>query len=639
MSTPLSQTLRALADSAERAARNPDLETSVALAFFAEPDATMAVVEKAIAAVSSNPALATQITDMAFISTLAVLSEDDRERQEARIEGLVRSNPTLRQQVGLPAWRKRLKKAVTLANQVRQAQRLANAGRKQVVNRSDLMEQLELFLSPRTHDGMPTIRRHAGQWYHWVGRAWEPISDDAMIVMVYEFLSPLLYRDMMGNLMDYCPKKKDVENFVHALISKVALPAELEPPFWIDAHELERPDPRRCIYFSDATLDVNRWLAGTGQAVIDPTARLFNISTLAVPYRPNDACPGFLARLSEIFQGDEQSIRAFRMMCGYLLTPDTKLQVIFVFVGLPGTGKGTLMSLLFGLLGPQSASTTLAELGKLFGLMGMVGKTLAVCSDVHSTGSDSSQALETILRVSGQDPVDVQRKFLPPLLAQHLPLRFAIVMNEPVPMPDPQGALDRRLVVFHTTTSFVGREVLNLGKQLLEDEGAGIATWMLGGLREMADIAAAAESKGLGGGAAIKAALQPDSGRQMRERLRELANPTILFVREVCEVTPSGTVAVDDLFSLYQQWCDRNHVSLRSTQAFITEVTGAFPVVRVSHPTTGRHRLPRTFTGITISAEACYNLGLVIHAVTTTPLRRCDPPEQPGPVAATPEGT
>ena len=66
----------------------------------------------------------------------------------------------------------------------------------------------------------------------------------------------------------------------------------------------------------------------------------------------------------------------------------------------------------------------------MFGLWGLLGKTVAICPDAHlGRGDQAINVLEILKSISGEDTVEVHRKNLPSISAR-LGVRFTLALNE-----------------------------------------------------------------------------------------------------------------------------------------------------------------------------------------------------------------
>ena len=90
-----------------------------------------------------------------------------------------------------------------------------------------------------------------------------------------------------------------------------------------------------------------------------------------------------------LFDGDLEQIAALQEVIGYLLTGDTSQQKIFVVLGPKRSGKGTVGRVIRRLLGDKNiAAPTLTSMTTQFGMEPLVGKLIAVISDVRIADSE-----------------------------------------------------------------------------------------------------------------------------------------------------------------------------------------------------------------------------------------------------------
>src|SRR5262249_41273255 len=146
------------------------------------------------------------------------------------------------------------------------------------------------------------------------------------------------------------------------------------------------------------------------------TPAFFSTQMLNFHYDPSPPRPeGWLKFLSDLWPNDPESVALLQEWAGYLLTADTRQQKILIPVRPRRIGQGTSGKVLRELVGRENAgSPTLSSLAGPFGLWPLLDKRLAVFTDARLSGrTDTAQVVENLLRVSGEDAVDVHRKNLP----------------------------------------------------------------------------------------------------------------------------------------------------------------------------------------------------------------------------------
>src|SRR5690606_4912811 len=88
-------------------------------------------------------------------------------------------------------------------------------------------------------------------------------------------------------------------------------------------------------------------------------------------------------------------------------------QKIFLLVGAPRSGKGTIARIITMMVGEDNvAQSSAGKLGKEFGIKALLGKQVFIVPDLRlGRESNTSTITETLLNISGEDKVAVGRKF------------------------------------------------------------------------------------------------------------------------------------------------------------------------------------------------------------------------------------
>ena len=132
----------------------------------------------------------------------------------------------------------------------------------------------------------------------------------------------------------------------------IALP-DIDAPFWVSE---ERPAP------NDVVLRNGILNLDTGE-LTGHTRDLFTMNALDFDYDPAkpEEPTRWTSFLKSLWPEDQQSINTLQEVVGYLLGADTNQQKLFLLVGPPRSGKGTILRVLTALLGGQKnvASPTL----------------------------------------------------------------------------------------------------------------------------------------------------------------------------------------------------------------------------------------------------------------------------------------
>ena len=411
--------------------------------------------------------------------------------------------------------------------------------------------------------------RWQGAFYRWNGAAWSELADEAARAAVYDFL------DREGQI-DYRPTQTKVTGLLDALKAAAHLDPDHSAPCWINGAPLAPP--------AELVACANGLLHLPSRAMLPATPRFFNLNAVPFNYQPHAAHPAqWLQFLREVWPNDPEAIATLQEVFGYLLTPDTSQQKIFLIVGPKRSGKGTIARVMTEMLGAANvAGPTLASMAGNFGLAPLVGKLAAVISDARLSGrADQKEVAENLLRISGEDRVEIDRKFLAPLTAQ-LSVRFVMLTNELPKIADASGAMASRFVILTMTESFLGREDPGLTARLLR-ELPGVLGWAVEGWHRL-------HARGY--------FVEPKSSAGAAQELADLGSPIGAFIREECQCGPALEVEVSRLFTAWSVWCTRQGIQHPGTSAtFGRDLNAAVPSITQTRPREGESRV-RVYRGI-----------------------------------------
>jgi len=358
---------------------------------------------------------------------------------------------------------------------------------------------------------------HRGSLKSYRGTHYADISADGLRAQLYRFADG----SKKPNGEPVHASQNLIGNIVDALRAVVHLD-DGDMPRWIGDNDQEG---RNFIAFHNGLLDVGQFIEEPKTEIQPHTSDWFSVNVLPFDYDGDAVCPNWEAFMTQVSGGDPTWIAGLAMMFGYLLSSDTSQQKCFLLQGAPRSGKGTIARILREMLGKHNvAAPSLASLAGEFGLAPLEGKSAAIIGDASSPkGADSTRATEIIKGVTGEDAITINKKHKDQQTLR-LSVRFVILCNQLLDMPDASGALANRMILFPFRESFLGREDLTLEKRLL-DELPGILQWSLRGLRALR-----ANGK----------LIQPESGNQARADFARLSSPVRGFIddRLVCERPP-----------------------------------------------------------------------------------------------------
>jgi P4 family phage/plasmid primase-like protien len=422
------------------------------------------------------------------------------------------------------------------------------------------------------------------EFLSWDGAAYVVVDPEYLKTQVRSFLRSAVAEDEYGNQAPFCPKADDVSQVIAALADGSGLDsANVKTPSWLKPRGI---NPLGVISFR------NGWLDTATGAFNKPDPNLLTRNALAFGFDPRAPEPGrFHGFLKEIWPTEEEReefIPQLQRVMGLLLIPDTSFQKIFLFLGIPRSGKGTLLRLINQLVGEvNSGSTSARSLAKgEFTLDSFRGKTLVAIPDMRVHRDLADDLTEKLLNISGEDKVSINRKNKS-ILHETLSCRLLIASNDIPSFPDDSGALSKRYIPFRFKTTFEGKEDGDLGAKL-EAELPGIANWALAGLT------AIRREKRFFLGPLAKAELKIAYAQ---------GAPLAEFAEDRIEVKAGASVVKDQLYSAYTLWCMSAGTAKPLGQAlFHKKLRSMIPTINESRPRDANGTPVRTITGISLIA-------------------------------------
>jgi putative DNA primase/helicase len=476
-----------------------------------------------------------------------------------------------------------------LRTKIRNAARYANGPRGErlrlILNPNDPMPSArKLVARAHTVDGTLALRHQNGVFYAYQpdASAYHERDEAAMRADLYRFLESAMRLPGTKEAtapVPFQPTQAKVANVLDALRAVCNLPTTQAPPCWLESNPSLSPiDMLPC---------QNGLLHVPTRTLYRGTPQFFTLNGIDFGYEPNAPQPEhWLHFVRTLWPEDDQAIATLQEVFGYLLTPDTRQQKIFMMVGPPRSGKGLTGRVLRRLVGERNTcSPTLASFGRGFGKQVLVGKTLAVISDARIGGhTDTAVVAETLLSVSGEDPQTIERKFLADWNGK-LAVRFLLLTNELPRIGDVSGALAKRFIVLMLTETFYGREDLGLYDRFMP-ELPGILNWALEGRDRL-------YARGY--------FVQPASSTEVMQEFADLSSPEATFLRQYTCIEVGASVSHKDLFTAWQQWCaanGRDHVG--TLQTFGRNVRAALPWITTKREG-GRGEQERCWQGLRVA--------------------------------------
>ncbi|TSB24022.1 DNA primase family protein [Streptomyces benahoarensis] len=434
--------------------------------------------------------------------------------------------------------------------------------------------------------GVLVLRHWCGTWMRWEDMHWREMDDQELRAWLYKQMEHATYEAVTPKgeteVRDWAPTIPKVANLTQAMTAVTHLSPRVDAPAWLTdgGDGGGRPVDGPVVACTNGLLRVSN------RSLTPLTPRFFNLVSVPFDYDPAATAPNWREFLAKIWADDRESVDALQEWFGYILSGRTDQQKILLIVGPTRSGKGTITRVLETLVGEgNKAGPTLASLATNFGLSPLLGKSLALISDARLSGRDGQQVVERLLTISGQDTIDVDRKFRIPWTGK-LPTRIMISSNELPNFGDSSGVIANRFIVLRTTASWLGREDSALGDKL-NAEMPGILNWALDGLDRLERTGRLTE---------------PAASRDEVTVMQDTASPTSAFLRERCTTGPNESVPVDALWAAWKDWAEDSGVPPGTKAVFGRNLLSVVPQLHRIRPRGADGRQIPTYTGLSLTA-------------------------------------
>lgn len=386
------------------------------------------------------------------------------------------------------------------------------------------------------------LREYKGRWVHWLENVYREIPLNLLRGRVYGYIDGKKFMRVGANgdvnILPYKASRSKVSDIIDTL--NMRCPIQNDPPCWIGSEDHQ--SPANLLTFNNGVLDVTEYIAGK-IVLHNPDPNLFTFNVFPYDFDENAESKLFKEFRDDIFQTDPIRDQLLSQWFGYNTVPDMSLDTVMLFTGVPRSGKSTLLDVLGRMLGKdQCVSIDFRDLISPFGREPMLGKLAALLGDVKSPRpADAESALEMILRISGGDPVGVNRKGIKQLAQVYLTIRFTMAMNNLPVFSDHARAFQARLAAIKFDKSYVGKEDPSLKQRLIKEAGQGkMINYALQGLKDLRERGRF---------------IVPDSSRSVLELMTQISSPVTSFVKECCKLGPECAITKNMLFDAWRSWC------------------------------------------------------------------------------------
>lgn len=389
-------------------------------------------------------------------------------------------------------------------------------------------------------NSVPILRNYRGQWVRWSKDHYKELSVAIFKGELYKFLEGKQFIKTTAASIDvvpYKPTRAKVNDILDAL--NTWCPIEKDPPVWLD--DGDHPHPNNLIIFTNGMLDVEKYMKGDC-TLLEPDPRLFAYNVFPYDYDPNVWSNLYEDTYNQIFNEDSECIETLLQWLGYNLVPDMTQEKLMIFTGGTRSGKSTILETLHGILGKnQYSAISFQALANTHGLHSLIGKLAATLGDARTPRrGEANAALQTILQITGGDPVTVNPKYRQ-LFDVYLRCRFTIAMNELPGFSDSAKAFVARSIILNFPNSYVGKEDYTLKNRLRKEAHKGkLINFALRGLKSLREQ----------GRFTI-----PKSSEPLLQQLTEITAPVTAFVNDCCVKDKDVYITRSQLYEAWAYWC------------------------------------------------------------------------------------
>jgi putative DNA primase/helicase len=450
-------------------------------------------------------------------------------------------------------------------------------------------------------EGSPTLAHYQGMFHAWNGTAYRPNPhfttkevidaikeelDRQNVAALAAFEEDALAGPSRGRAAARPVAKKVttglVRDVLQALAAMCSVDREQGCPFWITPRDGD-PDPRDVIPTRNGLLDIG----GDRPALRPHTARFFSTHCTGYDFDPDAPAPArWHTFLRDQWPDDQESIDALHEQLGDMLAPDTRIHALFLWIGPPRSGRGTMRDVAYEMIGRENVtSCSPASLGEKFGLESFLGKKLAVMGDARAGDShDSAVMMDRLLRITGGDPVEVNRKNKSMLPDVRLNVRGLVITNEMPNFRDASGAIVARYHVLATTRTIPVEDRNPRLAEELKAELPGILNEAIRGLKRL-------RARGR--------FLQPASAAHLLDDAEDIASPIKVFVAEKgYDIGKGAAISKSEMYEDWKRWAVESGYQAGNDGTFGKNLKAAFPSVRKTRPRDEDNKQTAEYEGI-----------------------------------------
>ena len=410
------------------------------------------------------------------------------------------------------------------------------------------------------------IIRNGKQFYRFLGKSWEPISDE------------VIRAEIQRTFQGYRPSDSFTSGIFRVFCDHVNV-AYTDNGIWLSDH---KRDTSNLAVFQNGIVN----LTSQENIIMKHTHDFFTFNELPFDFDLSATCPKWEQFLTSIWGDDHQLKRQLQQWMGYCLTTDSSLQKFALLMGKSRGGKGVITDIITAMVGEENVSSpSLAGLVKDSALHEMSTSSITLIPDAHNVNINIRDGvLSNLKAITGGDSLSYHEIYKGSRTTR-FNTKIIMSTNNIPDFIDASGALVNRMIVFPFKKTFVGCENHGLRAELIT-EIAGITQWACEGLRDLR------RCNGV--------FCESESGRIEKEEIREDMFPLSQYVTDSCDLINGTFTLVADLYNSYRLWASSNGIS-SPMQLNIFNKTLRNSALPINHD---RNGVGRGFNGISVKSNS-----------------------------------
>lgn len=273
---------------------------------------------------------------------------------------------------------------------------------------------------------------------------------------------------------------------------------------------------------------------------------MYLTSQLDFEYDPDAECPHFRRFLQTSITDDNGNpdmdmIMLLTEFMAYSMTARTDLKASAWLVGVPDSGKSTIITFMRSLMGNLHATIDLGQLAtNRFLLAGIVGKRVVTFTEADGTAFLPDALYKALVGGKDEIYVDVKNKdgiaFVPIC-------KIIWSMNGAPRINDRSGATFNRLqLILFDKTIPKDKQMLDLDN-LLNSEKAGAFNWLMAAYRRLKSS---------------KAFTRSERSIRWLEQYKRENDTEFVYCSERLDYDPASRITGQDLYTDYRHWCEQS---------------------------------------------------------------------------------